>query len=590
MADICEPKPEKTWKDKIPDLEDIYDYGKYIKIRCKGKVIRYGHIKDDKFISGMPENTEKCLYKSENIKKALKNGRNIYIVEGEKDCNNMIKQGFYCTTAGGVSDWKKEYAKLFKGAKVVILPDNDDVGQELATRIDKNLKNIAFSVRIIKTSQKPKGDVSDYFDEGYTAESLRSKVKEQIPVYADWVVENKDGKPSRINAGILADAVSKSLDYILLTKKGLDVTDFYVYESGVYCKKSKNEFKSFIKSYIPIAFQTDALLNNVANLILASDEKSIDYEDANSDEGIINFKNGLYIIKENKLIQHSKDIMSTIQLDCNYSEKASCKRWIEFVNKLCSDEDDILDEEKKAVLQEWFGLLISNVKVSRTKKCLALYSALGDTGKSKFLDMLNLIIGDDNVAHVPIQNMSDRFAMGNLYGKRLNSVGDQKSDDIEDSSVFKQITGGDLLAVEMKGKTAFQFRFKGGFIFACNGLPMFADDKGGHIFDRFTIIQCERYIKAEERDRELIDKLVKEKDGIARWGIEGLQRLIKNKFNFSNCSSSETAVSEYRSRVDTFYKFIHENYEITRCKTDRIKKTDFETNYKNGAKLMIMLK
>lgn len=580
--DLCgniEVEKERGWKEKIKGLEAVYDYGDYVKIRCEGKVIRYGHIMNGKFISGMPKGIEKRLYRQDNIRKAKESNRYIYITEGEKDCDNMIKRGFYCITAGGINDWKKEYAQFFKGGKVVILPDNDDVGYALAERIARDIKNIAFMVSIVKTSTRDKGDVSDYFADGFTVEALMNEVDSAKKYYADWVTLNNQDKPSKINSGILANSIGKSLTYILLKKKGIDVTDFYVYENGVYEQKSRTEFKGYIKEYVPIAYQTDALLNNVTNLLLASNDNSYDYERANENENIINFKNGLYDIKERRLKKHTPSEITTIQLQCNYNPQAKYERWTGYMNTLCSDDSDSIDKEKINMSQEWFGLLISNVRVSKTKKCLALYSPLGDTGKSKFLDVISLILGENNVAHVSIQNMSDRFAMGNLYGKRLNAIGDQKSTDIEDSSIFKQLTGGDYMAVEMKGKTAFQFRFKGGFAFACNDLPCFKDDKGGHIFDRFTIIKCERYLKPEERDKELLDKLKNEYEGIVLWGLEGLHRLIENGYNFSNCKSSDDAIKEYRGNVDTFYKFVTENYRITMDKADKVKKTEFESKY-----------
>lgn len=583
MADLYNgEKPEKTWREKIKDLEAVYDYGTYVKLRLKGKKILYGHIVNGEFIGGMPDNAEKTLYGLDIIIKAVKNNKTVYIVEGEKDADNMNKRGLPCCTAGGTGDWKAKFAQYFKGADVVILPDNDEPGQELAKRIEKDIKDTAFSVRIVTVSDKEKGDVSDFFEVGNDVKSLFTLIDNAERIYAPWVVTG--GQKLRINAGILADCISRSLKYIILKKSGIDVADFYVYEKGVYVLKSRIEFKGYIKEYVPIAYQTDALLSNVTNLLLASNDNCYDYEAANNEENIINFKNGLYRLKQNELIAHTYDKLTTIQLDCDYDPNAKCPKWLEYINTLCSNNEDVVDEEKKAVLQEWFGLLMSNVKVCRTKKCLALHSALGDTGKSKYLDMLAYIIGDENVAHIPIQNMSDRFAMGNLYGKRLNSVGDQKSTDIEDSSVFKQLTGGDPLGVEMKGKTAFQFRFKGGFAFACNDLPCFKDDKGGHIFGRFTIIRCERYLKPDERDKTLTDKLLKEKDGIAAWAIEGLKRLQKNGFNFTFCKSSDEAVAEYRGNVDTFYKFINENYEITHNKSDRIKKTELEDKYSQWCK------
>ena len=86
-------------------------------------------------------------------------------------------------------------------------------------------------------------------------------------------------------------------------------------------------------------------------------------------------------------------------------------------------------------------------------------------------------------------------------------------------------------------------------------------------------------IKPEERDKTLQDKLKKELDGIAMWAIEGLKRLIKNDFNFTYCESSDDAVREYRESVDTFYKFLNEEYDITFETKDRIEKKELEERY-----------
>jgi 5S rRNA maturation endonuclease (ribonuclease M5) len=65
----------------------------------------------------------------------------------------LKKLGYTTTTPGGVKDWKKEYASYVIGAKVVILPDNDEPGLELKDRIMRDLKHYAHSIRWTITSR-----------------------------------------------------------------------------------------------------------------------------------------------------------------------------------------------------------------------------------------------------------------------------------------------------------------------------------------------------------------------------------------------------------------------------------------------------
>ena len=60
---------------------------------------------------------------------AIKEGKDIILLEGEKDCDNAEKFGLVATTfAGGAGKWREEYSKWFQDAKVICLPDNDDAG------------------------------------------------------------------------------------------------------------------------------------------------------------------------------------------------------------------------------------------------------------------------------------------------------------------------------------------------------------------------------------------------------------------------------------------------------------------------------
>ncbi len=100
------------------------------------------------------------------------------IVEGEKDVDTLSAIGVPATTnAGGAKKWNHAYSEYFKGKEVIILPDNDDVGQEHGRRVASDLFGIAGGIKIVTCSRLPKGDVTDYFTkEGGTWESLSAMI------------------------------------------------------------------------------------------------------------------------------------------------------------------------------------------------------------------------------------------------------------------------------------------------------------------------------------------------------------------------------------------------------------------------------
>lgn len=108
----------------------------------------------------------------------------VYVVEGEKDVDRLVSLGFVATTnpAGG-KNWKSEYASFLRGRKVVILPDNDETGRKHKKDITESLRDIA-TMKVVELPDLPeKGDVSDWLDDGHTADELRQIVK-SAPAYA----------------------------------------------------------------------------------------------------------------------------------------------------------------------------------------------------------------------------------------------------------------------------------------------------------------------------------------------------------------------------------------------------------------------
>lgn len=617
MSDINGEKKAITWKSRIEygmkqrrgdgaHILDIYDYktasGKYLysKVRfvggsIKSKEIRYYRIdrKGDDYKPGKDEKGHTAphvLYRLPELIRAVDEGYPVYIVEGEKDVETLRgKLRWTATTAGGAKDWRPEFAEFFKGARVVIFPDNDQPGRELCDQIVKDLKNYAFAVKVVQTAAEEKGDVTDYLEkEGGTPESLRELVRdeERNPwKYADWatVTHTKSGSTSvKINDDRLADFIARHEHYLMVRRPDDERDDMYLYENGVYSRTNKAGVKTMIRKYIPTGYASDTKLNNIFGLILARGLHRCRYANLNADARYINVRNGLYNVQTGELEPHTPRIKSTLQLNTDFDPAATARPVFDkYISDLCKDMDDVTDKKRMATIQEYFGLVLSNIPMYYAKKCLVLYSSIGNTGKSVLLNLIGYLLGEDRVANIPITEMNEknRFSMGTLIDKRLISVGDQTGAEVSDSAIFKQITGGDPVKIEAKGKQAFFYRYTGGMAFACNALPYFSDDRGAHLFGRLEIVSCDHYIKPEDRDARIFDKMKDEKVAIFNWFLEGLHRIIANKYTLTESSSTHEVVTEYRQKLDTVFRFVTEHYVQTGLHDDVVGKSDFDDAY-----------
>ena len=108
----------------------------------------------------------------------------VFVVEGEKDADNLAKHDFVATTnIGGAGNWKPALNQHFAGKVVYILPDNDEPGAKHAVDVARNLHGVAASVRIVKLPGLPdKGDVSDWIEAGGDLSGLVDFCK-AVPVF-----------------------------------------------------------------------------------------------------------------------------------------------------------------------------------------------------------------------------------------------------------------------------------------------------------------------------------------------------------------------------------------------------------------------
>ena len=156
-------------------------------------------------------------YNLPNVVKAIAQGETIAIVEGEKDVENLRKIGITATAnAGGAGKWKRDHSEYLRGARAIILPDNDPPGRAHAQQVAASLQGIAASVSILELPGLPdKGDVSDWLANGGTREQLDALFAEARPT-SEPFADLQKVVPDRFPLVWLDDAVVelKNDDYV----------------------------------------------------------------------------------------------------------------------------------------------------------------------------------------------------------------------------------------------------------------------------------------------------------------------------------------------------------------------------------------
>ncbi|GAG10754.1 unnamed protein product, partial [marine sediment metagenome] len=162
----------------------------------------YRQGKNGEKIWGLADDTPRIPYKLPELLAAASNTW-IYVTEGEKNADDLIKRGLIATTnREGAGKWHADYDRYFEGRRVAILGDYDRLGQKHVQIVARHLHGIAKELRIVGLTDMPSldnlpdsggRDVSDWLDAGHTVTELQD-LTEHTPAY-EPPVESTEQEP-----------------------------------------------------------------------------------------------------------------------------------------------------------------------------------------------------------------------------------------------------------------------------------------------------------------------------------------------------------------------------------------------------------
>ena len=368
--------------------------------------------------------------------------------------------------------------------------------------------------------------------------------------------DEKTGAPYVV-VPLLARYVREHLRYILVRDNGKQGLLKYVYEDGCYRLYSNDMLMGVIKQFIADYDEELVKMSKVTEALqhITTDLNYVSQDELDADETLINFDNGLLRVTESDLtlIPHAPDVYSTIQIPCSWSgEPEPTPVFDSYLHTLTNNDPAI-----EWLLLEYMGVCISNIKGWRLKKSLFLVGD-GDTGKSQLKSLVERLLGKGNYIGIDLKEIEARFGTGAIYGTRLAGSSDMSFLSVDELKTFKKITGGDSLYAEFKGQQAFEFTYSGLLWFCMNRLPKFGGDNGEWVYNRIMVVKCPNVIPKERQDKQLLDKMYAERNGIVYKAIRALQTVIRNGYCFSEPACISEAREQYMSENSTVVSFFTE--------------------------------
>lgn len=407
----------------------------------------------------------------------------------------------------------------------------EDLANHLKIKNSKDL--ISFYREVVRNFKKERGNKA----------KSKNKSKPKNSGNLPWYEEQEKGL--KFLPFVLAKHLSETRDVYYGGES------FLIYENGVYNISGEKEAGRIIMDYMLPNYCIMASIRDCREQwdILVSK----DFDDFNRNPYLVNVRNGLLDIRDMSFKEHTPSYLSTVQLNVEYNPQVDCPQFKKFLN-------EVLDCKLIPLVQEIVGYLLTTNTASQ--KAFVFWGP-ARTGKSTLLWVVEyLLLGKKNVSNIPWQEIGDKFKTAELLGKLANVFSDLPSKSIDDTGIFKVVTGEDYLMAEKKNKNPFKFKPFARLVFSFNELPRNYVNRTEGFYRRLIIVPFNRQIEKSKIDKALKYKFQREKEGILNWALEGLKRLYENNFEFSENELTDGVKKEYKRENNNVISFVEECCEI----------------------------
>ena len=261
-------------------------------------------------------------------------------------------------------------------------------------------------------------------------------------------------------------------------------------------------------------------------------------------------KNGILNLVTGDLEQPNKSDINTIALPWEYDRDPEYSPRIDEFMKDLTNGDAI----KMQFLYQVAGycLLKSNLFAK-----FFIFKGEGGTGKSTYMNLLQMLVGANNCANVSLCDFDKDYYLSTMVSKLLNvddDVVDGKA--LENTGRFKSIISGDVISVRQIYREVMKFKPYATCLFSCNRLPRIMDNTSG-LYRRMVLIELNH--KISKPDPLFINKITdKDMQYLLFKAVEGIKLAIEEgRFRIS--TSEEELLHLFKRRQSPINEWLYEN-------------------------------
>ncbi len=446
--------------------------------------------------------------------------------------NPLLRGTLRSRGARGAQLWVKidgEYPKLTK----IKTTQGADFGEWRADGGQSVIHGIHPDTKKPYTVQHHAGPIEIKFDEIRWPDNLKLP---WVKTDFDAVVEC-DGQPFTIS-----DRGNVTLNQMFFVRKytlehhvryDSGLGDFYQYDAtdGLWKKQSVEAIKrGFLEdlasaakeSVLPSIFlkRTDSFVGGLVSLLRATVETRDSFAKR---QPAIHVANGMICFDGDEVTLKSfhPSYLSRNQCPFAFDPLADCPRFKRELLETALDTEDIL------LLQKWAGSVLLGQNAAQ--RFLMMLGTPGG-GKSTLMNILERVIGLQNVSQLRTEHLADKFELYGFVGKTLLTGKDVAADFLmhKGSHVLKALVGHDLLEAEKKGHND-RVLLRGDFNvgITCNtDLNIRLQGDAGAWRRRLLVIKYDRAAPTK-KIVNLPDLLLEQEGaGILRWMVEGAIALL----------------------------------------------------------------
>jgi len=246
------------------------------------------------------------------------------------------------------------------------------------------------------------------------------------------------------------------------------------------------------------------------------------------------------------------------------------EKWLAFLNQLLYPEDI-------PTLQEYMGYCL--IPSTKAQQMLFLIGNGGE-GKSRIGLVMHALLGNNmntgSIAKVETSN----FARADQQFKFLLVDDDLKLEALPQTNHLKTIVTAELpMDLEKKGEQSYQGELYVRFMAFGNGSLRALYDHSDGFYRRQLILSVKPRDKSRKDDPYIAEKMCAEAEGIFRWALEGLHRLIGNDFHITQSERTKANVEAAMREGNNILGFMEsEGYFLFKA-DDWITSKDFYSLY-----------